>query len=290
MPLINGCEILVCSTPFSLLRMIGHGHTNLERLQYLVFDEANLLVEKFPRQIKTLLAHYHNLLKINEQQPVAQFILMTHYWSTKLNVLLDKYMMSRVVITTNKLEAAYFGRTQHAIYECEESSRTKFDQLVEILKRVSFESSGQPHHTVVFTNKSESAMEIGKLLVNIKNYAHVHVVHRGVASTLIKKIEYKWNTFESRPSSIGFQAHENNNLILIVEQDVIRHINIGNAKCVIHYDFPESKRALADRLWFMRKHFAKTKTILNPPLELAISASRINLLDVDEKNRCFLKF
>ena len=57
-PLINGCDILIAATPFCLLRMIGRNRTNLERLQYLVFDEAYLLLEKFSYQIKVLMSRY----------------------------------------------------------------------------------------------------------------------------------------------------------------------------------------------------------------------------------------
>lgn len=262
-PLFNGCEILIASTPFCILRMIGNGFTNLERLRYLVFDQANILVEKFPRQIKTLVNRYHNCLKLNDQQPVAQFILMSNNWSNKLNVFLDSYMMSRVIISTNKLESSYFGRTQHVIYECEESSNAKFKTLLEILKKISYTNDEEhPKHTIIFTNKNESVIEIGKALINVYNYANVNLVHRGVSDLIIKKIETKWNEIDSKPS-LGLKSNENKNLILIVEQHSINYLNIDNARCILHFDFPKSKAALSERLWFMRKYFPMKKTLFS---------------------------
>ena len=285
MPLFNGCEILIASTPFCILRMIGNGFTNLERLQYLVFDQANVLVEKFPRQIKTLINRYHTCLKINDQQPVAQFILMSNYWSNKLNVFLDFYMMSRVIVATNKLEASYFGRTQHVIYECEESSSAKFKTLLEILKKVSFVNDGsQPKHTIIFTNKNDSAIEIGKALINVYNYSNVNLVHSGVADLNIKKIEQKWNEIDLKTAS-NLKPHENKNLILIVEQHSINYLNIDNARCILHFDFPKSKAALSERLWFMRKYFPMKKTLFNPTSvsknNETICSSTTNVTEID---------
>jgi len=245
--------------------MIGNGFTNIERLQYLVFDQANILVEKFPRQIKTLINRYHNSLKINDLQPIAQFILISTHWSNKLNIFLDSYMMSRVIITTNKLEASYFGRTQHVIYECEESSSAKLKNCLELLKTISFVSdASQPKHTIIFTNKSESVIELGKVLINVYNYSNVNLIHRGVADLIIKKIEKMWNEVDSKTNS-ELKSHENKNLILIIEQHSVNYINIDNAKCILHYDFPKSKAALSERLWCMRKYFSVPKTLFDQP-------------------------
>ena len=44
--LINGCSILVATLP-SLVSMLEKGCTNLERLCHLVFDRADILVERY---------------------------------------------------------------------------------------------------------------------------------------------------------------------------------------------------------------------------------------------------
>ena len=44
--LINGCSILVATVP-SLVSMLEKGCTNLERLCHLVFDRADILVERY---------------------------------------------------------------------------------------------------------------------------------------------------------------------------------------------------------------------------------------------------
>ena len=48
--------------------------TNLERMQHLVLDEAHLLLDKYGKQIRTLMSSYSNLLRINDSLPVAQIV------------------------------------------------------------------------------------------------------------------------------------------------------------------------------------------------------------------------
>lgn len=121
-PLINGCDILICATPFCLLRMIGYNRTNLERLEYMVIDEAHLVLEKFPQQMKVLMSRYRDLLEVNENQAVAQFILFSSLWSTKLKTFMEAYLLDRVVIITNKLQSSHYGQTEHMIVECTTTS------------------------------------------------------------------------------------------------------------------------------------------------------------------------
>jgi hypothetical protein len=95
-PLLNGVDVLISATPMCLLRMLGEAKTNLERLKYLCLDEAHFLLEKYPMQMKTLMQSYANLLYINDKQIVAQIILYSGFWSTKLKNFIDNFMLSPV--------------------------------------------------------------------------------------------------------------------------------------------------------------------------------------------------
>ena len=95
--------------------MIKYNRTNLGRLEHIVIDEAHLVLEKFPQQMRVLMSGYHDLFTVNEKQSIAQFILFTTIWSTKLKTFIDAYLLDRVIITTNKLEASHFGQTQQRV-------------------------------------------------------------------------------------------------------------------------------------------------------------------------------
>lgn len=135
MPLINGCDILVCATPFCLLRMIGYNYTNLERLQYMVIDEAHLVLEKFPKQMRVLMSRYYDLLCVNESQSIAQFVLFSSLWSTKLKRFIDAYLLDKAVIISNKLEASHYGQTEHMVMECSSNDK-KLQKCLGKIKKI----------------------------------------------------------------------------------------------------------------------------------------------------------
>ena len=57
--------------------------TNLERMQHLVLDEAHLLLDKYGKQIRTLMSSYSNLLRINDSLPVAQIVAHSVSWKKR---------------------------------------------------------------------------------------------------------------------------------------------------------------------------------------------------------------
>jgi superfamily II DNA/RNA helicase len=134
-PLINGCDVLVAATPLVLLRMLGQGRTNLERLECLALDEAHLLLEKFPAQMRVLMSRYGDLLRVNENQSVAQLVLFSSLWSTRLKSFIGSYLLEPAYLLANKLEAAHFGSTEHSIFDCSASTsdRTSLKKLSKCL-------------------------------------------------------------------------------------------------------------------------------------------------------------
>jgi superfamily II DNA/RNA helicase len=240
-PLANGCDILISATPFCILRMIGNMNTNLERLKYIVFEEMHLLLDKYPKQIKALMSHYSNLLKINENQHIAQFCLFSSQWSNKLKSFIDSYLLEPIYIINNRLESSYIGQTCHIVREYN-SRLEKTHHLKQIVDSVCSCSK----NTIIFTETNKSGDEIYQLLLNL-NLPNVQYVNAQTHSVNIKLIETKWRNWDL--------SKEAANLILVLVQDSIHNINVDNARCIVHYDFPLTKSAFADRLWFMRKHF-----------------------------------
>lgn len=121
--LANGVDILIAATPFCLVKALGSTRTNLERLKYLVFDNAYLLLDKYAKQIDALMAHYMNLLRINEWQAVVQFVAVSPFWSHKLKNFIEAYFRLPVIISDNKLEASFFGNVLHILMECDSNNQ-----------------------------------------------------------------------------------------------------------------------------------------------------------------------
>jgi superfamily II DNA/RNA helicase len=271
-PLANGCDILISSTPFSILRVIGNYKTNLERLKYIVFDEAHILVEKFPRQIKTLIAHYSNLLNVNDNQAIAQLIAFTSQWSPKLRKLVDDYFYDPVILADNRLESSYFGQTHHVLKECT-SLKDKISHLISFIQdiniyRNNFEEDEdilkKIKNTVIFVNDRETGFNLYAQL-NKANIFNVNLIHEYTQHKDIEKVEKLWNQYNLnfiKKLTINRNSKKINiNLILIIQDSMLKYINIDCAKLVINFDLPSTKTVFSDRLWLMRRHFSTRKEI-----------------------------
>jgi superfamily II DNA/RNA helicase len=170
-PLINGVDVLICATPLILLRMLGTSKTNLERMQYMVLDEAHLLLEKYSKQILTLMDCYHSLLSINDEIPLAQFILSSANWSHKLRSFMDRFILEPMIITTSKLEASFMGECMHILRDATSitstsasnkvsTKRSHANKLTMLARIVHEQLCHQNNSMVVFLNTVQKISEI----------------------------------------------------------------------------------------------------------------------------------
>lgn len=118
-PLMNGIDVLIASTPFVLDRMLGLGWTNLERMHTLVFENGYLLLEKYAEQVRQFQRSYHHLLQNNDDIYLAQIVVVTPNWSDRLAKFVESMLIMPVVLCESKLEAAFYGKVNHFIIECE---------------------------------------------------------------------------------------------------------------------------------------------------------------------------
>ena len=239
-PLANGIDILIASTPFCLLKAIGEAKTNLERIRYLVFDQAYLLLEKFPLQIKTLMEVYTNLIEISDSPYRAQFILISHFWSTKLKKFIEKFLIKPAFIIGNKLEASFYGQTHHVLKDIESEGKNKGIYIKELIE------SNKNKNVLICANTFERTMKLYDYLFKKCNFQVDCVTHES-RSPKIRLLEEKWN------------KRQNQGLLMVIQQQMLEQINLDKVKCVINYDFPLTKTAFALRLWTMRGYFMEKK-------------------------------
>lgn len=244
--LLNGVDVLIAATPFSLVKALGSCKTNLERLRYLVFDETHMLLEKYGRQISALMSHYAHLLQINVNQPIAQFLVFSNYWSIKLKRFAESYMLEPAVVSPNRLEMSFFGQTEHVIKECRVKNQ-KFAYLLDILAMYAGNvNCGK--NTIIFVNSCEKAVRLTNTLSAHHGYMQIECIDRQTKPSKLSAIEERW----SEHAGYGQKP-----LLLVCEQELVDHVRIETAQCVVHYDFPETKTAFGKRLWFMRRFFGR---------------------------------
>lgn len=239
-PLANGTDILITATPFCLLKAIGEAKTNLERIRYIVFDQAYLLFEKFPLQIKTLMEIYTNLIEISDLPYRAQFILISHFWSTKLKKFIEKFLIKPAFIIGNKLEASFCGQTHHILKDIESEGIKKGIYIKELIEK------NKGKNVLICANTFERTMKLFDYLFKKCNFQVDFVTHES-RSPKIRLLEEKWNKRQSQ------------GLLMVIQQQMLEQINLDKVKCVINYDFPLTKTAYALRLWTMRGYFMEKK-------------------------------
>lgn len=101
-------------------------------------------------------------------------------------------------------------------------------------------------NTIIFTSQSDHALYIYNYLVTKLNYSNVNVIAESTNISSIRDIQKVWTKSDT------FQ-------ILICVESVSKFLEIDNAQCIIHFDFPNSKTSFGNRLWFMRKYFTMAK-------------------------------
>ncbi|RNA14464.1 ATP-dependent RNA helicase TDRD12 isoform X1, partial [Brachionus plicatilis] len=242
-PLTNGIDILIAATPFCLLRAIGEAKTNLERIRYIIFDQANLLLEKFPLQIKTLMEVYTNFIEINECPYRAQFVLISHFWSSMLKKFIDKFLIKPAFIIGNKLEASFYGQTHHVLKDMEADQTVNKGSMIRKLIE-----KNRHHNVLICANTFERTIKLYDYLLK-KCQIEVDCVTHESRSPKIHTLEEKWSQKQSQ------------GMVMVIQQQMLEHLNIDSVKCVINYDFPLTKTAYAMRLWTMRSYFVQKRDL-----------------------------
>ncbi len=121
--LMNGCEVLVATIP-ALLKMLDKGCTNLSRVCHMVFDNADILVEKFVEEIKDLIKIYASALTKNIQLNLPhQLVAMGTKWSYGLKSLIGAYFDNPILVIVDKLEAAVFKQVKQYVEICSSAQR-----------------------------------------------------------------------------------------------------------------------------------------------------------------------
>ena len=125
--LINGCEVLIVTMP-ALNKALDGGFTNLSRLCHLIFDNADVLVEKFTEDIKVFMRSYAQvIMKAGLKEKTSQQIItMGSKWSYGISSLMNSYLTDPLVIIANKIEAALYVKVPIVVEICNANDRLDY--------------------------------------------------------------------------------------------------------------------------------------------------------------------
>eukprot|EP00029_Vermamoeba_vermiformis_P011155 TRINITY_DN6063_c0_g1_i1.p1 TRINITY_DN6063_c0_g1~~TRINITY_DN6063_c0_g1_i1.p1 ORF type:complete len:733 (-),score=208.78 TRINITY_DN6063_c0_g1_i1:12-2210(-) len=215
----GGCEIIVC-TPGRLIDMIKLKATKMNRVSFLVLDEADRMFDMgFEPQIRSI---------VGQIRPDRQTLLFSATFKPAIEALAIDILTNPIRITVGNVGMANEDVTQ--IVEVMDTDEQKWPWLVERLYDFMKEGS-----VLVFVSTKTSAEELQVRLNNIPDYAgKVAAIHGDKTQNERTKIMH---------------AFKSGGLSVLVATDVAaRGLDIKSIKTVVNYFMPRDIDSYVHRI------------------------------------------
>ncbi|XP_055523405.1 uncharacterized protein LOC129717491 isoform X2 [Wyeomyia smithii] len=215
----RGVEIVI-ATPGRLIDFLESGTTTLQRVTYLVLDEADRMLDMgFEPQIR----------KILEQiRPDRQILMWSATWPKEVQRLARDYLGDYVQINVGSLElSANHNITQHVKVIEEHEKNDELGKLLDTLY-----ARGNPGKILVFTTTKRKCDQISNYL---RRFGQDSVGMHGDKSQ--QERERALNRFRN-----------SNSCILVATDVAARGLDVDGIKVVINYDFPQQTEDYVHRI------------------------------------------
>lgn len=211
--LLNGCHLLI-TTPPCLLRLTKTTDSvqifDRERICHLVFDNFDILMEKFKDDVSESLKVLTYGTEGNTKNP--QIIVTSTKWLNNNEKMLE-FSCYPLIIIGNNIEAALFAKSRFRIM------RTSADEKREKLLNYLMKGSYYKKKTVIFVSNDSELNELARLLDR-----HLLIYNR-LSST--DKNNETWH--QSKDGRLF--------LILATDQSMLDY-RLRKAQVIIHYTLP----------------------------------------------------
>ncbi|XP_052060884.1 uncharacterized protein LOC127701133 isoform X2 [Mytilus californianus] len=235
-PLINGCEILLC-TPPSLKRVLELNYVHLNRLCHLVVDDAEVTLNNFTEEVRFIVKTYSDeLRKQDERTAPQQLMLFGTQWESKVQSFISSYMCEPKIAITSRYEASLYGKVRQIPVVCH--SMQKPNKFLDILDDILKDNC----KLIIFASTVNLACNVFKLLQS-----------RSLCALLAHDSMDKFDIEEKSSSWYCDDGEEP--IILVATDGSIPHLYINNATTIIHYDLPDSKTKFGNRMSCMSRHY-----------------------------------
>ncbi|MGR9106774.1 MAG: DEAD/DEAH box helicase [Gammaproteobacteria bacterium] len=197
---------LVIATPGRLLDLIGQGHANLAQIDFLVFDEADRMLD---------LGFIHDIRRILKLLPkVRQNLLFSATFSEDVRNLAAGLLNNPLCIDASPRNAPA-NLVSHSVYHVPKAGK--------VLLLTHFLRLGHWGQTLVFTRTKHGANRLGEQLV--RNGFEVSVIHGNKSQSV-------------RSRALGdFKA--NRVQVLVATDIAARGLDIQQLPYVVNYELPD---------------------------------------------------
>ncbi len=215
--LYEGIDIII-GTPGRVLDLINRGVLKLDRIKYLVLDEADLMLDMgFIEDVESIIS----MMPENEKR---QTLLFSATIPHELSNIARKYMKQEAIkIIVGKEENITVSTITHSYYIA--NGRAKFSALLGYIDKFN------PKKCIIFTSTQREADFVHKFLRSIKYNAIV--MHGGMSQA---KREQALQIFKTHAT------------FLISTNLASRGLDIKDISDIINFDAPEDPRVYVHRI------------------------------------------
>uniref|UniRef100_T1IXR6 RNA helicase n=1 Tax=Strigamia maritima TaxID=126957 RepID=T1IXR6_STRMM len=205
----RGTQICV-ATPGRLLDFLESGATNLKRTTYLVFDEADRMLDMgFEPQIRKI---------VSQVRPDRQTLMWSATWPKEVKILAEDFLNDYIQINVGGVDLRANPNIHQVVDVCSEYD--KYDKLIELLKQCQAENE----KVLIFSMTKRTADEL------------VHVIgDNGFRATSIHGDKSQMDRDRA------LNNFRSGKISTLVATDVAaRGLDVDDIKMVINFDFPNN--------------------------------------------------
>jgi len=199
---------VIVATPGRLIDFLEEGATNLNRVTYLVLDEADRMLDMgFEPQIRKI---------VEQVRPDRQTLMWSATWPKKVQALSRDFFTNPIRVNIGSMELSANPNVQQKFVVCEPYSRMNH--------LVSFLSKNIAAKTLIFCSTKRTCELVGGNIVHAVKGVRMSVLHGD-------------KTQQQRNSILS--DFRSGLLTMLVATDVAaRGLDVSDIERVINYDFP----------------------------------------------------
>uniref|UniRef100_A0A915DYV6 RNA helicase n=1 Tax=Ditylenchus dipsaci TaxID=166011 RepID=A0A915DYV6_9BILA len=233
----RGIDICV-ATPGRLLDFIQDGTTNMNRVSYLVLDEADRMLDMgFEPQIRKI---------VSQVRPDRQTLMFSATWPREVRNLASDFQKDAVYLNVGSLELSANHNIRQVIEVIEE--RSKKGRLIEILTHIGQQAECK---TIVFVETKRKADSL-TYEMRMDGWP-VKCIHGDKSQS-----ERDWVLNEFR---------EGKTLILLATDVAARGLDVSDIRYVVNFDYPKNSEDYVHRIGRTARRdtkFGTSFTFFNP--------------------------
>ncbi|KAF4523793.1 hypothetical protein B566_EDAN009026 [Ephemera danica] len=206
--------------------------TNFDRLCHLVFDDADILFEKFNLQVSQILSLAQKGILCKERKGRhLETIVTTKRWTEALEQFTSRVLTNPTIIINTGLEVMAYSKVAPSLHVVDILD-TRTDVLTDIVK-----SQKLPYKMVVACTFQYEVLDIHRSMQSRKQKEDsmlLLMAHEGINQLGLISIKEKWES--------------NSNVVLLVSDTVLSEMNIFDASVLVLFSMTDQRSYFNTRM------------------------------------------